>query len=62
VTVQSECPTGTPSALRLPETGWAQAHRLRGKGVRTCLPAVADGDPAGQERPGAEEHIVRGED
>ncbi|MEU6478727.1 hypothetical protein ABZ858_17870 [Streptomyces sp. NPDC047017] len=51
---------------RRPETGWATARRLREKGVRTCVPAVASaGEGRGgprRDRTGAECNIVRGED
>ncbi|MEZ7002588.1 hypothetical protein [Streptomyces sp. AD55] len=54
-----------------PETGWSQARARRGRGApRTWLPAVDDGTwtPAADDDrlrvtlPGAESHIVRGED
>ncbi|WNM33056.1 hypothetical protein RKE30_23035 [Streptomyces sp. Li-HN-5-11] len=44
------------------ETGWAQARRLRRKGVRTCLPAIEDRTDPHEEHTGAEWNIVRGED
>ncbi|WP_373303938.1 hypothetical protein [Streptomyces cinerochromogenes] len=44
------------------ETGWATAHRLRHRGVRTCVPAVLDGASARREGPEPEDNIVRGED
>lgn len=48
---------------RRPETGWARARRLRGRGVvRTCVPAVADADAASALCTGSEGNIVRGED
>jgi hypothetical protein len=46
------------------ETGWAKARQVRGKGVRTCVPAVEERG----ERPGTETvretegNIIRGED
>jgi hypothetical protein len=45
-----------------PETGWAEARRLRRKSVRTCLPAVEDRTGPHQDRTGPEGNIVRGED
>lgn len=48
---------------RPPETGWAQARHLRGKGVRTCLPAVeSPGTLPHTDHKGADWNIVRGED
>ncbi|MFJ5263229.1 hypothetical protein ACIQAC_22455 [Streptomyces sp. NPDC088387] len=47
---------------RRPETGWSKARRLRGEGIRTCLPAVRGQEPAPLAQTGAEENIVRGED
>ncbi|MEU6589854.1 hypothetical protein ABZ923_11615 [Streptomyces sp. NPDC046881] len=44
------------------ETGWAAAHRLRNRGVRTCVPAVLDRASAQRQGPDAEDNIVRGED
>lgn len=48
-------------ALPHAETGWSKARR-RGRGVRTCLPAVLDRTSAQQQGSGAEDNIVRGED
>ncbi|MBQ0826290.1 hypothetical protein [Streptomyces tagetis] len=57
--------------VRPPETGWSQARgRLGGGAPRIWLPAVEDGTwtPAADDDrlrvtlPGAESHIVRGED
>ncbi|GAA0920813.1 hypothetical protein [Streptomyces thermoalcalitolerans] len=45
-----------------PETGWAEARRLRKKRVRTWLPAVEDRSGPPQDRTGPEWNIVRGED
>lgn len=45
-----------------PETGWAEARRLRRKNVRTCLPAVEDRTGPRQDHTGSEWNIVRGED
>lgn len=44
------------------ETGWAKARRRRDRGVRTCLPAVADRGHAQRQGAVAEDNIVRGED
>ncbi|MGW4566281.1 hypothetical protein ACWEN3_29025 [Streptomyces sp. NPDC004561] len=44
------------------ETGWSKARRRRGKGVRTCLPAVLDRAAGRQRDTVAEDNIVRGED
>ncbi|MGW3116467.1 hypothetical protein ACWDBW_04810 [Streptomyces sp. NPDC001107] len=50
-------------AIRRPETGWARARRLRGKGVvRTCIPAVLEQGTTRTDEPGPEGNIVRGED
>ncbi|KAF5993758.1 hypothetical protein BOG92_019985 [Streptomyces sp. WAC00263] len=51
----------TKITARLPETGWAQARRQAGQGVRTCVPARTD-RAARQDRVGPEWNIVRGED
>ncbi|WP_018546629.1 hypothetical protein [Streptomyces sp. LaPpAH-108] len=48
------------ASVRVVETGWARARRLRGQRVRTCVAAVVTKDSA--PRTGAEENIVRGED
>jgi hypothetical protein len=45
-----------------PETGWAEARRLRRRSVRTCLPAVEDCVGPHQDHTGSEWNIVRGED
>ncbi|MEU0005134.1 hypothetical protein ABZ079_12770 [Streptomyces sp. NPDC006314] len=50
------------SALPYAETGWSKARRRRGRGVRTCLPAVLDRTSAQRQGTGAEDNIVRGED
>ncbi|MFR9787334.1 hypothetical protein ACL07V_01440 [Streptomyces sp. MB22_4] len=44
------------------ETGWAQAHGRRDRGVRTCVPAVLDRTGARRQERYAEDDIVRGED
>ncbi|MFI9245440.1 hypothetical protein ACIGXF_23320 [Streptomyces sp. NPDC053086] len=49
-------------ALPYAETGWAKARRRRGRGVRTCLPAVLDRAATGQQGASADDTIVRGED
>ncbi|MER6025958.1 hypothetical protein [Streptomyces sp. NPDC001851] len=49
-------------ALPHTETGWAKARRRRGRGVRTCLPAILERGPAPQRGTACEENIVRGED
>ncbi|MER6082897.1 hypothetical protein [Streptomyces sp. NPDC001833] len=52
-----------PIAVRRhrPETGWARARRLRGRGIRTCMRATLDNDP-GQARQEDDWNVVRGED
>ncbi|BBC36973.1 hypothetical protein SGFS_082670 [Streptomyces graminofaciens] len=54
--------TQTVEKLVVRESGWAKARRRRGKGVRTCLPALAVRD--GRRTPEAEAvpTIVRGDD
>ncbi|WP_307814857.1 hypothetical protein [Streptomyces sp. DSM 110735] len=48
------------ASVRVVETGWARARRLRGERVRTCVAAVVtEGTPS---RTGTEGNIVRGED
>lgn len=55
--------TSEKLVTRRPETGWSKARRLRGKGVvRTCLPAVLDGETSRTQQAGPEGNIVRGED
>ncbi|MEU6669003.1 hypothetical protein [Streptomyces sp. NPDC046727] len=49
-------------ALPYSETGWAKARRRRGRGMRTCLPAVEDRASAERRGAPAEDNIVRGED
>ncbi|MEU5595397.1 hypothetical protein [Streptomyces sp. NPDC020298] len=46
----------------IPETGWSKARRRRGKGVRTCLPAILDRGAARTVAEGRDGTIVRGED
>ncbi|MFF4189402.1 hypothetical protein ACFYZ9_40110 [Streptomyces sp. NPDC001691] len=48
--------------LKVAETGWAKARHTRNKGIRTCLPPVAESDsaPCPNDRP--DENLVRGED
>ncbi|GGW45836.1 hypothetical protein GCM10010503_23010 [Streptomyces lucensis JCM 4490] len=59
VTAQASEKTPLPYA----ETGWSKARRRRGRGLRTCLPAVLDRTSAAQgQGPGGEDNIVRGED
>ena len=56
--------TAQPSekpVVRPPETGWAQARRLRDNRLRTCVPAVDDGKRPWPRR-APEGNIVRGED
>ncbi|MCD9874527.1 hypothetical protein [Streptomyces guryensis] len=49
--------------IRRPETGWARARRLRGKGVlRTCVPAVLEQGTTRTDQLCPEGNIVRGED
>ncbi|MFS4094467.1 hypothetical protein [Streptomyces sp. AF1A] len=54
--------TSEKPALPCAETGWSKARRRRGKGVRTCLPAVVERAAAPQRDRAAEDNIVRGED
>lgn len=54
-------PRKTTTTREQPETGWATARRLNGRGIRTCLKAKADKD-GGQTRWGIEGNVVRGED
>lgn len=51
----------TPTVARRPETGWARARRLRGRGIRTCLRPTLD-DNAGHMRQEDDWNVVRGED
>ncbi|MFG2602558.1 hypothetical protein ACGFT2_03185 [Streptomyces sp. NPDC048514] len=44
------------------ETGWAEARRRGGRGLRTCLPAVLERTSHRRESAPAEDNIVRGED
>lgn len=54
--------TETPVERR-PETGWAMARHVRGRGVRTCVPALEAKDTApAVPRRGPEDNIVRGDD
>lgn len=54
--------THSVEKLVVRESDWAKARRRRGKGVRTCLPALTDRD--GRRAPDAEADliIVRGDD
>ncbi|MFE9450999.1 hypothetical protein [Streptomyces sp. NPDC006739] len=45
-----------------PETGWSKAQRRRGRGVRTCLPAIVERGGRPEALPGPDGNIVRGED
>ncbi|QCX81441.1 hypothetical protein C9F11_39295 [Streptomyces sp. YIM 121038] len=54
--------TSTENVLRLHETGWAKARRLRGKSVRTCLPPLSDEGARSSTRVSPEGNIVRGDD
>ncbi|TXS50177.1 hypothetical protein EAO69_44700 [Streptomyces sp. me109] len=48
---------------RRPETGWAEARRRHGSGVRTCVPATATASVARRDQADSPEgNIVRGED
>jgi hypothetical protein len=53
---------GEKPAVLHAETGWATAHRLRNRRVRTCVPAVLDEASPRREGPDPEDTIVRGED
>jgi hypothetical protein len=55
--------TAEKLVTRRPESGWSKARRRRGKGVvRTCVPAVPEGDATRTDQYGLEGNIVRGED
>ncbi|MDX3637929.1 hypothetical protein [Streptomyces sp. MB09-02B] len=54
--------THTVEKLVVRESGWAEARRRRGKGVRLCLPALRDRDGTRAAGAGTESHIVRGDD
>ncbi|GGV28802.1 hypothetical protein [Streptomyces spectabilis] len=54
--------TGKREVLRLYETGWAKARRLRGRGVRTCLAPVPDGSAQLAPPVDPDGNVVRGED
>ncbi|MFF9035977.1 hypothetical protein ACF090_10950 [Streptomyces sp. NPDC014892] len=54
--------THTVEKLVVRESGWAEARRRRGKGVRLCLPALTDRDGTRAARSGPDSHIVRGDD
>ncbi|MEW2131477.1 hypothetical protein [Streptomyces sp. NPDC005435] len=63
MTKETEDSTGDTTewaSVRVVETGWARARRLRGRRVRTCVAAVVTDDTP--PRAGAEGNIVRGED
>ncbi|MFD3376686.1 MULTISPECIES: hypothetical protein [unclassified Streptomyces] len=48
--------------LKVARTGWSKARHCRGKGVRTCVPAVDSSGPQVTAYAGAEWNVVRGED
>ncbi|MEW2524150.1 hypothetical protein [Streptomyces sp. NPDC047071] len=54
--------TGKENVLRLHETGWAKARRLRGKRLRTCLPPLPGEGARSSAQVGPEGNIVRGDD
>ncbi|MFE7173164.1 hypothetical protein [Streptomyces sp. NPDC057616] len=55
--------TSVKLVIRRPESGWSKARRRRGEGVvRTCIPAVPEGDATRTDQYGQEGNIVRGED
>ncbi|MGW3210135.1 hypothetical protein [Streptomyces sp. NPDC001135] len=49
-------------ALPYAETGWAKARRRRGRGLRTCLPAILERGTVQRRGTACEDTIVRGED
>ena len=49
------------TTIRRAETGWARARRLRGRGLRTWVPATSGSDTR-QMGADVEANIVRGED
>ncbi|UUU35908.1 hypothetical protein JIX56_42130 [Streptomyces sp. CA-210063] len=54
--------THTVEKLVVRESGWAEARRRRGKGVRTCLPALTGRNARRTPEAEAEQTIVRGDD
>ncbi|UUU20139.1 hypothetical protein [Streptomyces sp. DSM 40750] len=54
--------THTVEKLVVRESGWAKARRRRGKGVRTCLPALPGREGRRTPEAEAEPTIVRGDD
>ncbi|WP_215451921.1 MULTISPECIES: hypothetical protein [unclassified Streptomyces] len=54
--------THTVEKLVVRESGWAEARRRRGKGVRLCLPAVTDRERTQAAGGGPDSHIVKGDD
>lgn len=48
--------------MRVAETGWSKAYRMRDGEVRTRVAAVVDENPVSALYVGAESNIVRGED
>lgn len=54
--------TAEKKVLKVRETGWTKARHLRGKAIRTCLPAVEDSSSPRSAHTSAEWNIVRGED
>ncbi|MFF0203896.1 hypothetical protein [Streptomyces sp. NPDC005017] len=49
-------------ALRVPETGWSKVRHQPGKGMRTCVAAVADESAPPAAHTSADWNIVRGDD
>ncbi|WP_322724360.1 hypothetical protein [Streptomyces spongiae] len=54
--------THTVEKLVVRETGWAKARRQRGRGLRTCLPALETRSLRRRAGADADSNIVRGED
>ncbi|MGW0710676.1 hypothetical protein ACWD4G_32760 [Streptomyces sp. NPDC002643] len=54
--------TKEKSDVRVAETGWAKARRVRERKVRTCVAALVDGSAPPALSAGREGNIVRGED
>ncbi|MER6429315.1 hypothetical protein ABT272_16470 [Streptomyces sp900105245] len=50
------------TALPYAETGWAEARRRRGRGPRTCRPAVLRHAADRRQGEAGEDNIVRGDD
>jgi hypothetical protein len=61
--VTTQLPRTTPKPpIRVAETGWSKARHRRGKGVRTCVAAVADESASTAARSDTEANIIRSTD